>query len=67
MTKTYYAASSVTKRKKKVTLNPFISCKYVFIVVNDFGAKKNHLKPFTSGSIFPTPPTQRSNSPLPGH
>ena len=29
--------------------------------------KKNHLKPYISGSIFPTPPRQRSNSQLPRH
>ena len=33
------------------------------MAVSDFGArKKNHLKHDTSGSIFPTPPRQRSNS-----
>ena len=37
-----------------------ISSKHVFIAVSDFGArKKNHLKPVTSGPIFPTPPRQR--------
>ena len=38
-----------------------------FMAVSNFSArKKNYLKPDTSGSIFPTPRRQRSNSPLPG-
>ena len=38
-----------------------ISSKHVFTAVSDFSnRKKNHFKPDTSGSIFPTPPRQRS-------
>ena len=42
------------------------SSEYVIIAVSDSGAKKrNHLKPSSFGSIFPTVPRQRSNSTLP--
>ena len=46
-------------------LNSSISSKQVFMAVSDFGAetKKKSLKSYTCGSIFPTPPRQRSNSP----
>ena len=41
-------------------LNSSISSNHAFIAVSDFGARKKkkeaHLKPDTSGSIFPTPP-----------
>ena len=78
MTKTNYAVKipltvQLMKRKKKAVtqlvaiflpLNSSISSKQVSIAVSDFGAEtKKSLKSYASGSIFPIPPRQRSNSP----
>ena len=46
-------------------INSSISSKHMFIVVSSFSAKKrkNHLNPYTFGSIFHTALIQRSYAP----
>ena len=43
------------------TESELASCAWLFMAPK----KQNHLKPSTFGSIFPTLPRRRSNSPLP--
>ena len=59
--KTFFSRAIAHKCSNVLSLhlNSSISSKHVFIAV-----RRSHLKPDVSGSIFPTPPWQRSNSPL---
>ena len=67
LSKTFFVSQSLTNAIS-LPLNYFLyrpnTC---FMAVSDGVRKKSHLKPDSSGSIFPTPRRQRSNSPLPGH
>ena len=65
---TFFVSQSLTNATS-LPLNSSISSKRLFCSCYRLRRpkKKNHLKPNTSGSIFPTPRRQRSNSPLPGH
>ena len=59
----FFVSQSLTNA---ISLTYSISSKRVFIVVIHFSARKKKLKPYTSGSIFPITPRQRSNSPSRG-
>ena len=67
--KTFFVSQSLTNATSLSLNSSISSTDTCFIAVSDFGAQKktNYLKPDTSGSIFPTPRRQRTNSPLPGH
>ena len=68
--KTIFGSQSLTNATS-LPLNSSSRPNTCFITVSNFGATsfetQLHLKPDISGSIFPTPRRQRSNSPLPGH